>query len=114
MLKYKSSLQNNPPVNDEFRGKALTGLTAPSPFTYTPTHEDVYRGLGQQQAVDFDVAATKANTDYQMKQQDSQRQLALQGLQAMADAEKNDQDLVNNRLQMMYGTVGNLLQGLFN
>lgn len=114
MLKYKSSLQNVPPASDEFRDRALAGLSSGSPFKYTPTHADVYRGLGQQNAVDFDIAATKANTDYQMKQQDAQRQLALQGLQAMAGAEKDEQDLVNNRLQMMYGTVGNLLQGLFS
>lgn len=115
MLTYQSSLNNKPPVSDEYRARALTGLRAPSPFTaYTQTHGDVYRGLGAENAVDFDIAATKANTDYQMKQQDAQRQLALQGLQQMATAQQNEQDLTNNRLQMMYGTVGDLLKGLFN
>lgn len=113
MLTYKSSLQNKPPVSDEFRSSALAGLRAGSPYTYTQTHGDVYKSLGQENAVDFDIAATKANTDYQMKQQDAQRQLALQGLQQMATAQQNEQDLTNNRLQMMYGTVGDLLKGLF-
>jgi hypothetical protein len=114
MLTYRTTLPSTIPVPDQDRAEALRGLTVKSPYKYGINHQDILNSLGSENAIAYDINASKANADYQLRQQDAERQLVLQGLQQMGQAKQNSTDLVNSRLQSMYGTVGNLLSGLFN
>jgi len=89
------------------------GTPAPlpeSPFTrYGSTHDDVLRAqMGVNNAA-YNLEQSKLANDYALKQQDSERQLVLQGLQQMSQAQQNQNSLANSRL----GNVSGLLSGLF-
>jgi len=114
MLTYNTSLQGAQPYGDPKRTEALGALTAHSPYgKFGSTHQDLLNAYGGANAAQFDIAATKANTDYDLAKQNAERQLVLQGLQQMSQAQQNDQNLQTNRMQAMYGMAGNLLGGLF-
>jgi hypothetical protein len=115
MLNYKTSLQNKPPVSDQYRADALAGLRVKSPYTqYGSTHDDILMTIGDANAAQYDIDASKANADYQNKQQEAERQLVLQGLQMMDKGQQNQNSIYNTRLQNMTGFAGNLLGGLFS
>ena len=57
----------------------------------------------------YNLEQSKLANDYALKQQDSERQLVLQGLQQMSQAQQNQNSLANSRL----GNVSGLLSGLF-
>lgn len=113
MLTYNTSLQNRPPLPDGDRQKALSGLKIKSPWAYGSAHKDILNAANVANQAAYDVEATKVNTDYEMKQKEAERRLVLAGLQQMNEAQQNQQQLVNTRMQNMYGVVGNLLGGLF-
>jgi hypothetical protein len=69
--------------------------------------------MGDANAAQYDIDASKANADYQNKQQEAERQLVLQGLQMMDKGQQNQNSIYNTRLQNMTGFAGNLLGGLF-
>lgn len=109
MITYQSTLQDSPPASEQQRSAALSGLRIKSPYgAYGSSHQDVLNALGDRNAAEYDQAAYRANMDYQMKQQDSQRQLALAGLQQMNEAQQNDNSLINQR----FGNYASLLGGL--
>ena len=115
MLTYNSSLQNRPPVSDQQRNAALAEIRQRSPYTqFGQNHQDVLGALTENAATVLDMEAYKTNTDYALKQQEAQRQLALAGLRQQAEAEQNQRDMATNRLQMMAGFANNLLGGLFS
>jgi hypothetical protein len=115
MLNYNTSLTSAPPYSPAQKADALKALSAGSPYSkFGGVHDDVFRSEGAKNASTFDLEATKANTDYQLAQQAAERQLVLQGLQQMGQAQQNQQNLTNTRLQNMYGTANNLLGGLFS
>jgi hypothetical protein len=89
------------------------GMPAPSPgspFTrYGSTPDDVLRAqMGVNNAA-YNLEQSKLANDYALKQQDSERQLVLQGLQQMSQAQQNQNSLANSRM----GNVSGLLSGLF-
>jgi hypothetical protein len=57
----------------------------------------------------YNLEQSKLANDYALKQQDSERQLVLQGLQQMSQAQQNQNSLANSRM----GNVSGLLSGLF-
>lgn len=112
MLTYNTSLPNTPPATN--KAEALRALTVQSPYDkFGSTHQDLLNSYGGANAAQFDIAATKADTNYAMAKQNAERQLVLQGLQQMQQAQQNDQNVKTNKLQNMYGAAGNLLGGLF-
>lgn len=113
MLTYETTLQNTPPYSRAQSSAALGALTAKSPWHYNQNHQDVMNSLGSQNAAQFDLAATKANTDYQLQQQQAERELVLTGLQSMAQGQQNQNALQNQRLQTLFGGAKSLLGGLF-
>ena len=113
MLTYNSTLQNTPPITAGMQAQA-TAMPR-SPFTaFGKNHQDVLRSLYSANAANLDLQAQKTNTDYELAQQQAQRQLALSGLQQMAEAQQNQNALANRRLQSLIGVASPLLQGLFN
>jgi hypothetical protein len=103
MLTYNTTLPFSAPQ----------GLPAPdpqSPFTrYGSTHDDMLRAQVVANSAAYGIDQAKAANDYAMKQQDAERQLVLQGLQQMSQAQQNQNSLANTRI----GSVSGLLSGLF-
>lgn len=115
MLTYNSTLQNQPPVDDAQRNQALDDIRRRSPYgIFGQNHQDVLNALTESAASSLNTEARLVNANYQLQQQRAQQQLALSGLQQQAEAEQNQRQLANNRLQNMVGVAGNLLGGLFN
>lgn len=82
-----------------------------SPYgKYGSTHQDMLAGQMGALNANYEIERQKANTDYQTKQQAAERQLVLQGLQQMGEAQQNRNSLANARL----GGVSSLLSGLFS
>jgi hypothetical protein len=115
MLTYNSSFQNKPPVDDAQRNQALDDIRKRSPYgVFGQNHQDVLNALTENAANTLDMESYRANADYQLQQQKAQQQLILSGLQQQSEAEQNQRNLANTKLQNMVGFAGNLLGGLFN
>lgn len=113
MLTYKSTLGRQPPIREIDSAKAAKAMRTPVYSAYTQNHRDVLDALGGIAASQYGVEAEKANADYGLAQLQAQRQLALSGLQQMAEAQQNQNNLTNTRLQNMVGFANDLLGGLF-
>jgi hypothetical protein len=114
MLQYTGSIQSLPPVDDASRNAALGAIRKRSPFTsFGQNHQDVLDALGERAAATLGTESRRANADYLLQQQNAQRQLALSGLNQLAQSQQNDNQLANTRLQNMVGFAGGLLRGLF-
>lgn len=104
MLTYKTTLPNIPP-------QSLRLPNLESPYgKYGSTHQDMLNASMGRLNADYEIARQKANTDYAMKQQEAERQLVLQGLRQMGQAQQNQNSIANQRL----GNVSGLLSGLFS
>lgn len=115
MLQYTSTLPDRPPIDDASRNAALDAIRKRSPFSaFGQNHQDVLNALAERQASELNTEARRANTDYTLQQQQAQRQLALEGLSQMGQAQQNQNSLANTRMQNMVGFAGGLLRGLFN
>lgn len=114
MLTYRSTLTSNPPSREIDAASASQSMRTPVYAAYNQNHRDVLAALGGDSAARFNMEAEKANSDYRLAQLQAQRQLALSGLQQMAEAQQNQNALANTRLQNMTGFAGGLLKGLFN
>lgn len=113
MLNYETTLQAQPPVSPAMRQKAVAGMHLKSPYGYSPQHQDLLNGLADQNAANYEMGADRANSRFGVQKLQAQRDLALQGLQQMAQAQQNQAELANARSGMGYGIVSNLLSGLF-
>lgn len=103
MLNYNTTLPFSPP-------KTMPQLQGMKPYGgYGSSYDDVMRGQMSQANANYGVQASRAETDYALRQQDAERQLVLQGLQQMNEAQQNRNSLLNARL----GGVSSLLSGLF-
>lgn len=112
-LSYQTQLPQFPAYPK--KALALEALTAGSPFSaYNQNHEDVMAGLGGANAAQFDIEATKASTDQQLRQQRAEQQLVLQGLQQMNDAQQNENSLASNRLQNSSSMLSGLIRSLYS
>jgi len=113
MLNYDSTLNAQPPVSSAQRQKAVRGMHIQSPYGYSPQHQDLLNGLADQNAANYELGADEANATFGTRKLQAQRDLALTGLQQMAQAQNNQAELANARSGMGYGIVSNLLSGLF-
>ena len=103
MLTYNTTLPFDAP-------KSLPSPVPASPFTrYGSTHGDMLRAQMGAANAQYGIDSAKAANDYQLKQQDAERQLVLQGLQQMGQSQQNQNSLANAR----FGAVNGLLSGLF-
>jgi hypothetical protein len=86
-----------------------------SPYAaYPQGHQDVFDSLLQsnQASNDMDIARRHSQLGSQAKQ--FAQQYALQGLQNDIAAQSQHNNLLQSRLDSVYGSAGNLLRGLFN
>jgi len=106
MLTYNSSFNPQSPYTPQQRADALAGLRMQSPYAaYGQNQQDILNAAGDANAAAFDIEASKTS----IARMQAQQQLALSGLQQMAQAESQQRQLANSRL----GMVNPLLQGLF-
>ena len=106
-MQYKTTLNPTPVGRVPFPGADA------SYRAYGQNHGDVLAALRDSNAASFDIAQAKAESDQQLRQQEAQNQLVLQGLRQMDQAQQNDNSLRASRLSTLTGSVGSLLGGLF-
>ena len=85
-----------------------------SPYAaYPQGHQDVFNSLlqGNEAANDMEVARRRSDLGKQAKQ--FSQQYALQGLQNDIAAQSQRNNLLQSRLDGVYGPAGNILRGLF-
>ena len=111
-LNYRTELPYQQPVADT----QPAGLTPKSPYAarYGRNHQDVLNYVGSMNADAYRRAAENVNNEYAARQRSAQQGLALAGLQQMAQAQQNQTDLANSRIQQMTGFANSLLGGLFD
>ena len=86
-----------------------------SPYKQYPSaHGDVFTSMmqGNQAADDMEIARRQSELGKQSKQ--FAQQYALQGLQNDIAAQSQRNNLIQSRLDGVYGSAGNILRGLFN
>lgn len=86
-----------------------------SPYAaYPQGHQDVLNSLLQsnQASNDMEVARRQSELGKQAKQ--FAQQYALQGLQNDIAAQSQRNNLIQSRMDGVYGSAGNILRGLFN
>jgi hypothetical protein len=113
MINLYNNYPTDPPVPDGVRQQALQGLRMASPYeAYNQNHADNLMAAQDQATAQYNLAASQANTEYEMRRRDSERQSALAGLGLMYDARQQDLDMGNRRLDTMLG-IPRMLGGLF-
>lgn len=85
-----------------------------APFRYSAAGNDVLQGLGATNDASRAIANQQSVDSLGMQQQRFAQQYALQGLQNQMAARQQANDLTNTRMQGMYGSIGNLLRGLYS
>lgn len=113
MLTYQTELPYLAPAAGSMRQSALAGILGSKPQKYGQRHADVYDAAAYSNAADYDRSAEKANTDYQLRQQEAQRKLVLSGLSEMAQEQQRQNDVAKQRNSIVYGAAGNFLGSLF-
>jgi len=86
-----------------------------SPYTQYPSaHQDVFASLlqGAQAADGMEVARSQSELGKQAR--DFSQRYALQGLQNDISAQGQRNNLMQARLDGVFGPAGNILRGLFN
>jgi len=86
-----------------------------SPYSsYPSSHGDVYNSMlqGNQAADDMEIARRQSELGKQSKQ--FAQQYALQGLQNEIAAQSQQNNLIQSRMDGVYGSAGSILRGLFN
>lgn len=111
MLTYNTQLPFEQPIPDPQRAMAAMKPKSPYPGQ---NHQDVLNYVGSMNADAYGRAAENVNNQYAAQQRAAQQGLALAGLQQMARAQQNQQDLSNSRLSQMTGFANSLLGGLFS
>ena len=86
-----------------------------SPYSaYPSAHGDVFSSMlqGNQAADDMEIARRQSELGKQSKQ--FAQQYALQGLQNDIAAQSQQNNLIQGRMDSLYGSAGSILRGLFN
>jgi hypothetical protein len=112
-MDYRTQLPVGPVASPALRQQAAQALTAPSPFAFPGSHQDVYSNLASQNATAFDRAATQADAETMQQQRNTQMQMALRGLEQMAQAQDNSRSLAMQAYNNRSGFLNSLLQGLY-
>ncbi len=84
------------------------------PYQYQGAAADVLRGLTQAAKARNDFELQKGDDELANKKREFAQQYALQGMRNQVDQRQQANQLQLTRLQGLYGSVGNLLQGLYS
>lgn len=114
MLNYRTYLSPRQAAPDQDVARANAAFASPSPWgAYGAAHKDIMRASGRENAALFDLASSKANTDFSLQEQQARNQLALAGLQQMGQQQDYERQLANSRLTAVNGIFNSLLGGLY-
>jgi len=105
MINYQSYNNTPPPSYSPVKGG--------TPYMMPGAHRDVYGSLMAANAAEIDAARNQASTDFANSKLAAQRSAALTGLNSMAEARRNQEELATRREASRYQVVNNLLSGLF-
>ena len=113
MLSYDTGIKNNPPVTPGMQQQALAGLAAQGGvLQYPGSASDVYNARAMAAGLDYERAAATSNNEYLANAQKAQQSTALSGLQQMATAQQNANNLANSQQSMKLDYLGKLSGGL--
>lgn len=112
MITYNSGMAKNAPVSASLMKEATRDYVQ-SPWSYPSNHADIIRARGKSNLAQLWRAADAANTDYDLRHQQSQDALALSGLQQMASAQQQQRRLETDRAGAAMSAYSGLLSGLF-
>ena len=112
-MQYTTGVQVAGAIPPALRQQAAGAFGAQSPFAYQGPHQDVYANLAGQNATAFDRAAQVADIDNMKRTRDTQTQMALRGLEQMAQAQDNARQVGMQMYGNQTGFMNSLLSGLF-
>jgi len=113
MLAYNTGIQNSAPVTPGMRQRALDGLSSQGgTLQYPGSASDVYNARAMAAGLEYDRAAATSNNEYLGNVQKAQQSTALAGLQQMAQAQQNSNNLANQQQSMRLDYLGKLTGGL--
>lgn len=110
---YNTNLPVEPAITQDLRQRGAAALSAPSPFSFQGPHRDVYAGLAAQNANAFDRQATEIDAGVMQQARNTQMQMALRGLEQMAQTQDNQRSLAMQAYGNQTGFLNSLLQGLY-
>lgn len=117
MISYDTGIQSRAPVTPAMQQQALAGLASQGVMQYPGSAADVYRARALASGIEYERAATDANNEHLANSQKAQQTAALAGLQQMAQAQQNENDLKarqqSARMNYMQGGLNGLLSGVF-
>jgi hypothetical protein len=86
-----------------------------SPYaSYPQGHQDVFDSLSQSALASNDLEAARRQSELGKQSRQFAQQYALQGLQNDIAAQNQRNNLIQGRMDGVYGSAGNILRGLFN
>lgn len=112
-MQYQTGVPFTGAIPPAVRQDGQRALAAPSPFSFQGPHADVYAGLAQNNATAFDRSAQLADIDQMKQSRETQMQMALRGLEQMAQTQDNARNLSNQLYGNQTGFLSGLLSGLF-
>jgi hypothetical protein len=107
-MQYRTAIPFTPPIDPGMRQSALAALSAEAPGV----DADVYGGLAQRNAVQYDRAAQKQNDDYTARARGIQSQMAMRGLQQLAQQQENQMNIANTVFRQNLGRAGGMLNSV--
>lgn len=119
MISYRTGVPARPPVSQEMRQSALEALLhrpAAWPGAGAQNRDDAYASLAQQNALDYDRAAAKANASFVERARDMQAQTGQRGATQMAQRQEQQGDLALRRYQAAADSlmgINSILRDLF-
>jgi hypothetical protein len=85
-----------------------------SPYAaYPQGHQDVFNSLLQSNQASNDMEAARRQSELGKQSKQFAQRYALQGLQNDIAAQSQNNNLIQSRVDSVYGSAGNLLRGLF-
>ena len=86
-----------------------------SPYTQYPSgHQDVFASLLQGAQATNDMAAARRQSELGKQAKEFAQRYALQGLQNDIESQGQRNNLMQTRMDGVFGPAGNILRGLFN
>ena len=86
-----------------------------SPYSaYPQGHQDVFNSMLQSNNAANDMEVARRHSELGKQSKQFAQQYALQGLQNDIAAQSQQNNLLQGRLDGVYGPAGNILRGLFN
>jgi hypothetical protein len=86
-----------------------------SPYAaYPQGHQDVFNSLLQSNNAANDMESARRQSELSKQAKQFAQQYALQGLQNDIAAQSQQNNLLQGRMDSVYGSAGNILRGLFN